>query len=72
LLSLVVQVQPKPSNIVKGGAGFGKTLLAVGWVDRLQQSGNLIAWVALDAENNEPTRFLLCVTRLAAGALVRV
>jgi LuxR family maltose regulon positive regulatory protein len=62
LLDLVTQVQAKALTIIKGGAGFGKTSLAVSWAERLQQSGNVIAWLALDAEDNEPTRFLFYVS----------
>jgi LuxR family maltose regulon positive regulatory protein len=62
LLDMVVQVQAKQLTIIKAGAGFGKTSLAVGWAERLQQSGNLVAWLALDTEDNEPTRFLFYVS----------
>ncbi len=62
LLDLVAKVHAKRLTIIKGGAGFGKTSLAVSWAERLQQSGNLVAWLALDADDNEPTRFLFYVS----------
>src|ERR1700730_18372085 len=58
LLDLVGQAQAKQLTIIKAGVGFGKTSLALSWAERLQQSGNLVAWLSLDAEDNEPTRFL--------------
>lgn len=63
LFDLVSQVQAKQLTIIKAGAGFGKTSLAVHWAERLQQSGNVVAWLALDAEDNEPARFLFYLSR---------
>jgi LuxR family transcriptional regulator, maltose regulon positive regulatory protein len=63
LLNLVAQVQAKQLTIIKAGAGFGKTSLALSWAERLQQSGNAVAWLAIDAEDNEPTRFLFYVSK---------
>jgi LuxR family transcriptional regulator, maltose regulon positive regulatory protein len=68
LLDLVGQVQAKQLTIIKAGAGFGKTSLAVRWAEQLQQGGNLVAWLALDAEDNEPTRFLLYLSHALRGA----
>ena len=58
LLNLIAQLQAKQLTIIKAGAGFGKTSLAVSWAEQLQNSGNLVAWLAIDPEDNEPTRFL--------------
>ena len=53
-------------TIISAPAGFGKTTLASEWVDTLQleapqenQIGNKIAWLSLDARDNDPTRFLV-------------
>jgi LuxR family maltose regulon positive regulatory protein len=62
LLDLVAQVETKQV------AGFGKTSLAVAWAERLQQSGKLIAWLALDADDDEPTRFLFYVSHALGRA----
>ncbi|MBV8526164.1 MAG: hypothetical protein JOY71_29325 [Acetobacteraceae bacterium] len=58
LLGLVAHVQVKQLAVIRAGAGFGKTTLAAAWAQRLQQSGNAIAWLALDPEDDEPARFL--------------
>jgi LuxR family transcriptional regulator, maltose regulon positive regulatory protein len=63
LLDLVAQVQAKQLTIIKAGAGFGKTSLALSWAERLQQSGNAVAWLAIDTEDNEPTRFLFYLSQ---------
>jgi LuxR family transcriptional regulator, maltose regulon positive regulatory protein len=62
LLDLVTQVQTKRLSVIKGPAGFGKTSLAVAWADRLLQSGNSVAWFSIDANDNQPTQFLLYVS----------
>ena len=72
LLDLVAQVETKQVAVIKAGPGFGKTSLAVAWAERLQQSGKLIAWLALDADDDEPTRFLFYVShalRRASGVV---
>lgn len=42
-------------TLISAPAGFGKTSLLAAW---LKQSEIPVAWVSLDAEDNEPTRFL--------------
>jgi ATP/maltotriose-dependent transcriptional regulator MalT len=48
--------------LISAPAGFGKTTLVSEWVDhlRLERSDNdqRIAWLSLDENDNEPTRFL--------------
>ena len=68
LLDLVAQVETKQVAVIKAGPGFGKTSLAVAWAERLQQSGKLIAWLALDADDDEPTRFLFYVSHALGRA----
>jgi len=43
LVDATSQVSEKRLAVVKGPAGFGKTSLAVTWLQRLQQSGNAVA-----------------------------
>ena len=62
LVELVTEVQNKRLSVVKAPAGFGKTSLAAEWVERLSQSGNLIAWLSIDASDNQPTQFLFYVS----------
>ena len=45
-------------TVIKAPAGFGKTSLALAWVDRLRASGAKVAWLSLDSEDDEPARFL--------------
>jgi LuxR family maltose regulon positive regulatory protein len=57
LLRLMDQLQTKQLTVIKGGAGFGKTSLAVDLTTYLRESGHIVAWLALDAADSEPTRF---------------
>jgi len=62
LLDLIAQVQAKQVAVIQAGPGFGKTSLAIAWAERLQKSGKSIAWLTLDADDDEPTRFLFYVS----------
>jgi LuxR family maltose regulon positive regulatory protein len=42
-------------TLVSAPAGFGKTTLLAQW---LVESGTHVAWLSLEAEDNDPTRFL--------------
>lgn len=50
--------QSKRLTVIKAPAGFGKTSLAITWAERLRKEGNQVAWLALDADDDEPARFL--------------
>src|SRR5262249_27376266 len=41
--------------------GFGKTSLAATWSQQLQQSENAVAWLTIDADDDEPPTFLYYV-----------
>jgi LuxR family transcriptional regulator, maltose regulon positive regulatory protein len=58
LLDLITRVETKQVAVIKAGPGLGKTTLAVAWAEQLQRSGKSIAWLALDDDDDEPTRFL--------------
>lgn len=58
LVGQLDQVQTRQVSLIRAGPGFGKTTLAVAWGEQLQQAGKLVAWVALDDEDDEPCRFL--------------
>ena len=58
LSELAVQVPEKQLTIIKAGAGFGKTSLALSWAQTLEKKGHRAAWFSVDAEDNEPTHFL--------------
>jgi ATP/maltotriose-dependent transcriptional regulator MalT len=61
LLAMVSQLPAKPLTLIKAPAGFGKTSLAADWSQRLQASGSLVAWLAIDSDDDEPGRFLFYV-----------
>jgi LuxR family transcriptional regulator, maltose regulon positive regulatory protein len=63
LLAMASQLPAKRLTVVKAPPGFGKTSLAASWSEWLQQRGNLVAWLATDADDDEPTRFLFYVTQ---------
>jgi LuxR family maltose regulon positive regulatory protein len=62
LLDVTSQLSEKRLAVLKGPAGFGKTSLAVTWLQRLQQSGNAVAWLTIDADDDEPATFLFYVS----------
>jgi LuxR family maltose regulon positive regulatory protein len=61
LLSATSQLATKRLAVLKAPAGFGKTSLAVSWCQRLQESGNAVAWLAIDPDDDEPPTFLFYV-----------
>lgn len=67
LLALSARAASCTLTVIKAAAGFGKTSLAVAWADRIARAGGRIAWVSLDAEDDEPGQFL----RYVAEALRR-
>src|SRR6266702_4288394 len=58
LVGLVERAASKRLTVIKAPAGFGKTSLAVIWLDRLRANGAQVAWLSLDAEDDDPARFL--------------
>jgi len=61
-LAVVSQLSGKRLAVLKGPAGFGKTSLAVAWLERLQQSGNAVAWFTIDSDDDEPATFFFYVS----------
>jgi LuxR family transcriptional regulator, maltose regulon positive regulatory protein len=61
LLALIAQLEEKQLTVIKAAAGFGKTSLALAWAEHLRERGNSVGWLALDPDDNEPTRFLFYV-----------
>lgn len=43
-------------TLIRGSAGFGKTSLASQWHDYLVGQGASVAWLSLDAEDNDAER----------------
>jgi LuxR family maltose regulon positive regulatory protein len=55
LVERLQQGMARPLTLVSAPAGFGKTTLLAQW---LAQSDLPVAWLSLEAEDNDPTRFL--------------
>ena len=47
--------------LVRAPAGFGKTTLLVQWHEHLKEQQQATAWLSLDAFDNDPARFMLCL-----------
>jgi LuxR family maltose regulon positive regulatory protein len=58
LAGLAERATSKRLTVIKAPAGFGKTSLAIIWLDRLRANGTHVAWLSLDAEDDDPARFL--------------
>ncbi|MEX3813171.1 LuxR C-terminal-related transcriptional regulator [Paraburkholderia sp. BR13439] len=58
LVCLAGEAENKRLTVIKAPAGFGKTSLALTWLERLRRDGVLVAWLSLDSEDDEPARFL--------------
>jgi LuxR family transcriptional regulator, maltose regulon positive regulatory protein len=61
LLALADSVQTKTLTTVKAAAGYGKTCFATALADRLREGGGSVAWVTIDAMDDEPMQFLFNV-----------
>ncbi len=55
LVERLQQAVERALTLVSAPAGFGKTTLLAQW---LEESGMPAAWLSLEAEDNDPTRFL--------------
>lgn len=44
-------------TLIKAPAGYGKTTLAAAWCNRLRRNDAIVAWLSLDAEDNESGSF---------------
>ncbi len=58
LQALLTAVGERPLTIVRAPGGFGKTTLALAWVEELRSRGDTVAWLSLDNDDNEPRRFI--------------
>jgi LuxR family maltose regulon positive regulatory protein len=44
-------------TILRAPGGFGKTTLALAWIEQLRTRGDQVAWLSIDDDDNEPRRF---------------
>jgi LuxR family maltose regulon positive regulatory protein len=63
LLAILSELQRKRICVIKAPAGLGKTSLAAAWVEQLRQNGNSVAWLTIDSDDDDTTRFLLYVSQ---------
>ncbi len=54
LLTVLDQSRSFPLTLLSASAGFGKTTLLSTWAS---QSTSQVAWLTLDEQDNDPTRF---------------
>jgi LuxR family maltose regulon positive regulatory protein len=55
--SLLAEAAERKLTILRAPAGFGKTTLALAWVESLRARGDSVAWFAIDSDDDEPRRF---------------
>ncbi|MFT4247219.1 MAG: hypothetical protein QM581_04150, partial [Pseudomonas sp.] len=70
LLRQLEQAHPLPLTLLLAPPGFGKTTLLLQWHRQLQKRGPGVAWLALDEDDADASRFLghLALALQAAGA----
>jgi len=74
LLTRLGENNPAPLTLINAAAGFGKTTLTLGWLNHLSITKT---WYSLDADDNDPHRFLVhllvslqrTMTKLAGSSL---
>ena len=57
LLEALEQSRSVPLTLLSAGAGFGKTTLLAAWAQREGRNTGRVAWLSLDEQDNDPTRF---------------
>ena len=63
LLAILSELPGKRVGVIKAPAGRGKTSLAAAWAEQLGQNGNSVAWLTIDSDDDEATRFLFYVSQ---------
>jgi LuxR family transcriptional regulator, maltose regulon positive regulatory protein len=58
LLRLLDTALTKQVTVIKAPGGFGKSTLAAAWAAQLRSDGNLVAWLRLEADDDQSARFL--------------
>src|SRR5258706_10008726 len=69
LLEIASRLPAKRLVLIKAPAGFGKTSLAATWCEWLRQGRTAVAWLAIDADDDEPARFLFYLTQAMQRAV---
>lgn len=63
LLAILSELPTKRLGVIKAPAGFGKSSLAATWAETLEQNGDAVAWLTIDTDDDEATRFLFYVSQ---------
>ena len=63
LLAMLSGLPVKRLGVIKAPAGFGKTSLAAAWAEQLEQDGCAVAWLTIDSDDDEATRFLFYLSQ---------
>src|ERR1700739_2613393 len=63
LLAILSELPAKRLGVIKAPAGLGKTSLAAAWAEQLEQDGCAVAWITIDSDDDETTRFLFYVSQ---------
>jgi LuxR family transcriptional regulator, maltose regulon positive regulatory protein len=63
LLAILSELPGKRVCVIKAPAGLGKTSLASAWAEQLGQNGHSVAWLTIDSDDDEATRFLFYVSQ---------
>jgi len=72
LLTMVSQLPAKRVAVIKAPAGFGKTSLAASWAEWLGRRRSPVAWLTIDPDDDEPSRFLFYVAQALRRAAPEV
>lgn len=55
---LLAQASESLLTVIRAPGGYGKTTLALSWVETLRSRGDAVAWLSLEPADDEPRRFL--------------
>jgi LuxR family transcriptional regulator, maltose regulon positive regulatory protein len=64
LFGLTDRIATKLLTVIKAAAGFGKTCFAAQLAEHLRRDGAVVAWLSLDASDDEPARFLFNIAHV--------
>jgi len=57
LEALLAEASECKLTVLRAPGGFGKTTLALSWIEELHSRGDQVAWLSIDSDDNEPRRF---------------
>lgn len=61
LEGLLSEASERKLTILRAPGGFGKTTLALSWIEELNSRGDAVAWLSIDVDDSEPRRFIYYV-----------